>query len=394
MSRLVGLVLALASMVGSARAEDGEVVVGAIVSVLPQGSKSVLVINRGSKFGVRVGQVTTCLGPPEFRCKVTEVYELRSKCVVDIDSSHLNVHGRCHFRLPERTRAYAKVLEVVAEEEGTTVVFNKGHQHGVGLSDWAEVSSKRCHIWRLEETRSACWLDTSVAPTWLTVVSRLERPKDVLTEPVFAPSPRLVSTATPSPRVRARALAPSIMRARGQGLVTAEDCLGFTPDEATAVVVSPSSSGVKPHADERGLVLERIDLTTGHTRIVATFYPHRVREARTTLAEIIRSEGLLACHAAQEVERTEKGTKGLRALHGDDDIVFWTERAFGQGETEDLADEELRQTVYASMEGGKGVAERLGPISGRLTSLWYLPGSPHHLVRSSAGWVTLSVGRP
>jgi hypothetical protein len=65
---------------------------GSLVQVLPQGTKSVLVINRGSKVCVKVGQTGRVNGVDGV-FKITEVYEFRSKAVIDKDSKAVPATG-------------------------------------------------------------------------------------------------------------------------------------------------------------------------------------------------------------------------------------------------------------------------------------------------------------
>lgn len=64
---------------------------GAIVQLLPQGAKTVLVINRGSKVCVKVGQSGKIAGVgPAF--KITEVYEFRSKAIIEVDDKTIGAN--------------------------------------------------------------------------------------------------------------------------------------------------------------------------------------------------------------------------------------------------------------------------------------------------------------
>jgi hypothetical protein len=64
---------------------------GSIVQVIPQGAKTVLVINRGSKVCVKVGQSGKIAGVgPAF--KITEVYEFRSKAVIEADDKTIGAN--------------------------------------------------------------------------------------------------------------------------------------------------------------------------------------------------------------------------------------------------------------------------------------------------------------
>lgn len=65
---------------------------GSLVQVLPQGTKSVLVINRGSKVCVKVGQTGRVSGVDGV-FKITEVYEFRSKAIIDKDSKTVPATG-------------------------------------------------------------------------------------------------------------------------------------------------------------------------------------------------------------------------------------------------------------------------------------------------------------
>ncbi len=64
---------------------------GSIVQLIPQGGKTVLVINRGSKVCVKVGQTGKVAGVgPAF--KITEVYEFRSKAVIEVDDKTIGAN--------------------------------------------------------------------------------------------------------------------------------------------------------------------------------------------------------------------------------------------------------------------------------------------------------------
>jgi hypothetical protein len=64
---------------------------GAVVQLLPQGAKTVLVINRGSKVCVKVGQTGKLAGVgPTF--KITEVYEFRSKAIIDANEQTIGAN--------------------------------------------------------------------------------------------------------------------------------------------------------------------------------------------------------------------------------------------------------------------------------------------------------------
>lgn len=64
---------------------------GSIVQVLPQGNKTVLVINRGSKVCVKVGQSGKIAGVAG-AFKVTEVYEFRCKAVIEVDDKTIGAN--------------------------------------------------------------------------------------------------------------------------------------------------------------------------------------------------------------------------------------------------------------------------------------------------------------
>jgi len=64
---------------------------GAIVQVLPQGAKTVLVINRGSKVCVKVGQSGKIAGVAG-AFTITEVYEFRSKAVIAVDDKAIGAN--------------------------------------------------------------------------------------------------------------------------------------------------------------------------------------------------------------------------------------------------------------------------------------------------------------
>lgn len=354
---------------------EGDEVSAQIVNVLPQGKKSVLIFNRGLGMGVRVGQVARCVGPPAFTCRVSESYELRSKCVADVSSDAFSYFGRCVLGPIERKRTRVEVLEVVAEGETTTLVFDHGYRHGVNLNDWAELDGRRCRIWRIEEDRAACALEGALEPAGarrLVLVSPLRPHPGPLPAPLIAPPPTLEH---PRPRrgQREPATPVAIARAHGHGLVAAQACVGFAPDERSAYVLGPGTLGEPPLPDERWLELRRIDFASGGATPLHSFAPARVTEARRLLAELVAREGLLACHAAESTARSSAGAKGLMAHHTLDRILFWEDAS----------------VVYAAMEGGAGLAERVG--TGPLRSLWFVPGVAHHLGQADDRWQVLEV---
>lgn len=374
LSWLLGLSFAITiAHVGKTRAE-GAPVRGTIVSILPQGSRTVLVVNRGLRFGLRVGQVGICRGLNKFRCKVTEVYELRLKCVADIESKDIEAR-QCDFEAPKRRAAPVRVLEVVPEGESTTLVVDKGHLGGVNLNDWVEVDGRRCRLWRIENDRAACSVDEVLPPRALAkvkLVSPFLVPSGPLAAPLVAPPPDLEH---PPPARGAGQLARPVTLARAptHGLVAASPCVGFTPDERAAYVLRPGTDGLPPWPDERWLELVRVELTTGTTTTVQTFSPAMVSTARAQLAELVAREGLLACHAAESTTRSIAGDKGLMAHHRLDRILFWS--------SEDI--------VYAAMEGGAGLAERVG--RGPLHNVWFVPGFARHLGQVAQDWQVLEV---
>jgi hypothetical protein len=340
-----------------------------IINLLPQGRSSILILNRGLKAGVQVGQVARCGGTPAFPCRVTESYEFRSKCIVEAEASTLGLRGACRIAPPTRVRSSARVVEVIPEGETTTLVFDKGHREGVRLSDHAELDGKPCRIWRLEDERAACALESipAVAPRELTVVSAFLATGTPLPAPLIAPPPELAHDR-PARGSQDRARPVAIVRANGHGLVAASRCVGFTPDERAVFVFAPGTTGLPPFTDERGLELHRIDLRTGAATIVHTFEPARVLEARRQLQELSDRERLLACHMAETSQRSSSGDKGLMAHHRLDQILFWS------------ADD----VIYAAMEGGAGLAERVG--RGPLDAVWFVPGFARHSARPmSAG---------
>ena len=410
------------------RAEDGTVS-ASIINLLPQGRSSILILNRGLKAGVQVGQVARCSGPPAFPCRVTESYEFRSKCIVEAEASTLGLKGACRIAPPTRTRSSARVVEVIPEGETTTLVFDKGHREGVRLSDHAELDGKPCRIWRLEDERAACALESipAVVPRELTVVSAFLATGTPLPAPLIAPPPELAHDR-PARGSQDRARPVAIVRANGHGLVPASRCVGFTPDERAAFILVPGTTGLPPFTDvpmgerppiimetpmgtrriararsglrrslwgmfhspdgpgcgatrslaavstdERGLELHRIDLSTAGTTVVHTFEPARVLEARRQLQELSDRERLLACHMAETSQRSSSGDKGLMAHHRLDQILFWS------------ADD----VIYAAMEGGAGLAERVG--RGPLDAVWFVPGFARHLGQTDERWQVLEV---
>lgn len=359
---------------GSVHAEGGEVS-AKIVNVFPQGTRSVLVLNRGLGAGARVGQVARCAGPPEFACKLTESYEFRSKCIADVPDHALNVFGACVITPIPRVRTRVEILELVVEGETSTLVFDHGYRRGVNLTDWAELDGRRCRIWRIEEDRAACAIEGALEPgsaRGLMLVSALHPRTMPLAAPLIAPPPTLEH---PRPRrgQREPATPVAITRAHTHGLVAAQACVGFAPDERSAYVLGPGTLGLPPWPDERGLELRRIDFASGGVTTLHTLAPARVTEARRLLAELVERERLLACHAAESFTRSSAGDKGLMAHHRLDRILFWS--------SDDI--------VYAAMEGGAGLAERVG--TGPLGELWFVPGLAHHLSQADERWQVLEV---
>lgn len=355
------------------RAEEGSVR-GSIVSILPQGSKSVVIVNRGQRFGIRVGQVGSCGGTKKFQCRVTEVYEFRLRCVADIESRYIEAYG-CDFEAPRRRAVSVRVLEVAPEGESTTLLVDKGHLDGVGMNDWVEVGGRRCRLWRIENDRAACSVDETLSPGALgkvTLVSPFLASSRPLEAPLIAPPPEL-EHQSPARGVQQPATAVALTRAPTHGLVAASPCVGFTPDERSVYVLRPGTAGLPPFTDERWLELVRIDLATAGATTAGTFSPAMVSTARARLAELVVREGLLACHAAESTTRSSAGDKGLVAHHRLDRILFWS--------SDDI--------VYAATEGGAGLADRVG--RGALANIWFVPGFARHLGQVGHDWQVLEV---
>lgn len=294
MKTVLAVVLMLVSTV--AHAQEAPILRGSVINVFPNGSKSIAVINRGSRVGVRVGQRWQCRGElGEFVCRVTEAYEFRSKCLADIDSAQF------------------------------------GSQIGCKLS---------------------------------------------LAHPAQPPPPRAskVGVREPAPPV-------VLVHAPGHGLLASHSCVGFTADEQTTYLLS-SATGIAPLVDETGLVIERMDLSSGSVVEVARLRPDRVAEGTRVLTELIAREGLLACHTATSRARNADSQWGdpraWVASHGADEIAFWFEP-----ET---------QSIYAAMDNGRVAAERVGATSHDLSGVWFIPSSPRHVVRTDR-WLAVTVGR-
>ncbi|MFT7581489.1 MAG: hypothetical protein ACI9MR_003166, partial [Myxococcota bacterium] len=70
--------------VADAPAPTGGPVRGKIIQLIPQGKKTVLVLNRGSKVGVKAGATGRITGVSG-TFKITEVYTFRSKAIIAVD---------------------------------------------------------------------------------------------------------------------------------------------------------------------------------------------------------------------------------------------------------------------------------------------------------------------
>lgn len=385
MRSILLVLLAVFTVPAYAEGPKTRLVRGMVVTVLPQGPKTVLVFKRGTPDGVNVGQRWRCTGALEFECKVTEVYEFRSKCIADVDSRVLGSSLSCAFHLPaEHQRFPAKVLDVVPEEDATTFVLDKGHAHGVGFEDRIEVERQRCRVWRVEQERAMCVVTPSWSgdkPTGADVRTAALPRSTPLDKPQVAPPVPPSPPTWPTRGVRESAPPVAFVRARGHGLLASHACVGFTPDEQTAYVLS-YTTGVAPLPDETGLVVERLELASGAVTEVARLRPDRVVEATRILTELIAREGLLACHKAVPTERSATpkwgDPKAWVASHAKEDIAFWFEPE--------------SQSIYAAMDGGRVVAERVGAATRDITNVWFLPSSPHHVAHADR-WLALTVGR-
>lgn len=58
---------------------------GRVVSVLPTGQGSILILRMGPNQGAQVGIAAHCRGVKEFTCKIAAVNPYRSRCVAEVE---------------------------------------------------------------------------------------------------------------------------------------------------------------------------------------------------------------------------------------------------------------------------------------------------------------------
>lgn len=309
---IVGALVVLAGRVQAAP----EPLVANIVSVIPQGRKSIFIFRGGANQGVEVGLVARCT-PRKVLCKVLEVYAFRSKCIADVPSSDLAPPYVCRVPIAyDERRIEANILEVVPEEEATSLRLDRGHSAGLSLDAEVTVAGAPCLPWKIESDTSLCALGHRLEPgarpevahvrTW---VAR-RAPAPAADQVLLRPTPTLPPDHVPTAGVPEPARPPTLERAHGHGLVVSRECLGFADDGRAAFLVVKGGGPVDDAPFEVGLEVLRLDLVTGAAPTVLVLHPGRVAEGRERLAKLIRDERLLACHEARPQGHTSSGPDG------------------------------------------------------------------------------------
>ena len=65
-----------------------------VVQIIPAKEKCILILNKGSKAGVKQGDSGKLIGLKDHTFKVTEVYSFRSKAVIDLAADKIPVSSR------------------------------------------------------------------------------------------------------------------------------------------------------------------------------------------------------------------------------------------------------------------------------------------------------------
>ncbi len=375
---------------GGTRAE----VRGSVVNVIPNGSKSILIVNRGALYGVVVGDVVM---HPEGPCRVTEVYDHRLKCVLEVPFDVIGAQTAVVLypfgprRGPITVRA--KVIEVAPDAEGASLRLDHGFMHGLRPGFLMSRGGNTCQIWQVMDREAWCFAARGLKVGDVVEVSTSEATERSLPPPgrLTASEPRLRPQLIPPAGVRSEAPAMSIARGRGHGLLASHVCLGFTPDAlATYVVLMGEASGLPPFREESGLVVKRVDLATGGMTTVLELGPMQVAEARQKVEALRTSERLLGCHWGLPETRNPdgsvvwEGTSGQSLDYGAGRRAFvWFSAA--SGELWAIESHGRRPAVsVAKLEPSGDSSES---ENGVLLAVYFIPGSATHLALVGARWI-------
>jgi len=367
---------------------------GSVVNVIHNGSKSILIVNRGSLHGVFVGAVVI---HPEGRCRVTEVYDYRLKCVIEVRYDVIGAQTAVVIRPvgPRRgpTTVRAKVIEAAPEAEEASLRLDHGFMHGLRPGFLMSRGGNTCQIWQVMDREAWCFAALGLKVGDVVEVSTSEATGRSLPPPgrLVASEPRLRPPLIPPAGVRSEAPVMSIVRGRGHGLIASHMCLGFTPDaQATYVVLTHKASALSPFPEEGGLVVKRVDLATGGVTTVLELGTMQAAEGWRRVEALRTSERLLGCHwGLPQTQNPDgsvrwEGTSGQSLDYGAGRRVFvWFSAPSGElWAIESNGHRPAVRVAKLEPSGDSGESE-----DGVLLAVYFVPGSPKHLARVGDRWI-------
>ncbi|MCC6623806.1 MAG: hypothetical protein IT385_21285 [Deltaproteobacteria bacterium] len=325
------LLVALTS-IGGARAAppapevESRTITGSVVSILPGGSNTIVIINRGTLQGVSMGDTVTF---PFGRCRIVEVWTYRLKCLID-GANHPWADKRAakitiQALAPDAPRELAARVTHVRPEEGPRVslLVDKGWIDGVRLGDEGASGDARCRVWSVRTDSAWCVTDAA-RERWDTItITRSGIAGRALEGRLVEHGSAPTAPPDPAPGVRAPAPVMQVVRVRGDGLVPSHRCLGFTPamDALYLVAQHPydpprSASAIEDPGAESGLVVTRVDLALLAAREILHLHAERPLEAAARLEALRAEHALVACHTARQGRHDIDGPGPLRELYG------------------------------------------------------------------------------
>lgn len=291
--------------------------------------------------------------------------------------------------LPGGPRLRASIINVFPQGKTSVIIINRGSQAGVSTTDWVRHARGVCRPIEVYGPRSKCvmpvsdrdlgalrevqiWSDADVTPAMKAAWTRPQPPEpEAPAEPrrwVRAPAPRLV------------------VYRRFEDLRMTHACLGFTPDGASAFVLT---GGTRYPGDvESPLVLTRFSIDGAVSEIPIAEPGVSADVATSALDAIRQGEKLLACHEAKQ-ERlpadapAEKASTSWPVLASHDAtsrVYLWVDASHlnAASAASPSSVREVLSVVLDGADGDKTRPERLGTV-------YYLPGAELHVIELH-GW--------
>ncbi|MCB9735125.1 MAG: hypothetical protein H6745_21255 [Deltaproteobacteria bacterium] len=368
---------------------------GGIVNYFPAGSRTYVIVNKGARAGLRVGQVGyAAVG----LCELVEVYPFRSKGLLRVDDQTAMRKQQHTVLFDLAPPGPGRVLDAlvaarVAEEPGASVLLRVGFTDGVRPGDAAELPSGRCRAEIVDDTTTWCAGDSRLEATGTARVTVRAAAGHHTPFPIpwhTRDTPTIpVDDALPEPGVRAPARHVDVVRVRGVGLRASRECLGFDADAAYFVLrAEPSET---PSIPEATLVVTRVPFRGGPVATLATLEPAQPEAAMARLDTLRAERRLLACHRASSAMTAVPAGGGAAgtdngqvwsADHGDGRVVtIWVEQ----------------DTTIWARAGAGATPRQVGalPVAdgepATLRRVLYVPGEPWHVAETSEGPVPFLV---